>query len=332
MRFHQVLHAALAGVFVVPAVTLTSGDAQGLEQALTRTIEAIESLTGLRTELEPRVSDADGSGAAAASGAATARVARSASGELVGDGFVVGSETSGADTEPRLRLEEAVSFVLGATEAPRGDGPEQDRLLTTLRRDVSRLQMVLDELTSRSPDGKATNGSKADNARPVPVDPGTDLPPTANTTGRPGATGLTTGLDDVARAALLQIQAPIIDPKALDDAHVPAYRTNEGEAYTADALRLGHAYYRAGRYAEGLVILSKREGDIEARYWTARCLEHLDRYEEAFKIYEEVVAHPDAGYLADRARSDLAFLSWKRDFAERIEPQTAPSTGRGVDE
>lgn len=290
MRTNMMLHAALASVFVVPAVTLTGREGGGLEDALTRTIEAIESLSGLRTQLAgPETKDASNAD--------------------------VGSELAPLD------LEEAVSFVLAATEAPRRDGPEQDRVLATLRRDVSRLQMVLDELTSRTP-RPASGGSTAG--------PGS-LPPLPDDTG-PGATTratptITTGLDDQARSDLLNIQPPVMEPEDLDRASRPAQpRTNEGESFTADALRLGHAYYRAGRYTEGLVILSKQTGSVEARYWAARCLEHLGRYDEAAAAYEEVVANEDAGYLADRAQSDLLFLTWKRDFSRRVD---GPVQGRG---
>jgi len=267
MRFHQMLHAALASIFVVPAVTLTSGQAGGLEQALTETVRAIESLAGLRSEMDDE----------------------------------------GPDT---ATIESVVSQVLIMTEQPTLDGPQRDGLLATLRRDVSRLQMVLDDLTP----AVTGNGSGAE--QDGGADPDFMGPPAEDPEAGPP---ITTGLDDETRAALMDIQPPVHEQDPREILRTTKPKTAESDSFTADALRLGHAYYRAGRYAEGLIILSKRPGDIEARYWSARCLEHLERYEEAIEIYTEVVTNVDAGYFADRAKSDLSFLSWKLDFAKRID-------------
>lgn len=284
MRFPHVLHAAMAGIFVVPAVTLTSGDAQGLEQALTETVNAIESLTGLRTAL-----------------------------------------VQGPDEATPVELADTLEVVLAVTEQPGESGPQKDELLTTLRRDVSRLQMLLDDLItvpgsskdSTSPQDSLSNGASLDHS-----DSDTE-------TTRQGLVvpSITTGLDDAQRAALMDIQAPIVQADDYKPTQTPVRRTDEGESFSADPLRLGHAYYRAGRYAEGLVILSRIKDDPEAKYWHARCLEHLERFDEALAGYEEVVAHPEAGYLADRAKSDLAFLSWKRDFSQRVTPAASSTQG-----
>jgi tetratricopeptide (TPR) repeat protein len=275
MRFHQMLHAALASIFVVPAVTLTSGDAQGLEQALTETVRAVESLAGLETEMQAEAAD-DASGA-----------------------------MSGA--ESGASIESLVSQVLIVTEQPMLDGPKRDGLLATLRRDVSRLQMVLDDLTPAVKSDAATMGPEPD----------PEFDEVANLMG--GEPPVTTGLNDETREALKNIQPPVQEPNQREILHTARPKKAEAETFTADALRLGHAYYRAGRYAEGLIILSKRPDDVEARYWSGRCLEHMEKYEEAIEVYAEVVSNPEAGYFADRAKSDLSFLSWKLDFAKRID-------------
>jgi tetratricopeptide (TPR) repeat protein len=125
----------------------------------------------------------------------------------------------------------------------------------------------------------------------------------------------TVGIDDATRQAIRSYPIPLTDlsPRATA---TPGSKGFEPEGFVADVVRQGRLYFRAERYAEALTVLEMSD-DPEAAYWLARCLERLDRTEEAIEALKALIASESASTLADRARRDLDFLTWKRDFEER---------------
>jgi len=223
-----------------------------------------------------------------------------------------------AAVEQRLEAGDAsaIPTVVAATEAPlpapAEDPGARDALLDTLRNDVARLQGETERLE--------TAALTADAATPI------HATPTNTSSGATSEIAATTGLDDALRARLAAGTVPSAPRK--QDTNVAtgtpvatsasgATRAFEQAGYTADALRLGRACYRQGRYAEALAAFELRLDDIECSYWRARTLEKLGRETEAIAGFGAVVARKDAGALAERAREDLEFLQWRVDFEKR---------------
>jgi Ca-activated chloride channel family protein len=75
-------------------------------------------------------------------------------------------------------------------------------------------------------------------------------------------------------------------------------------------LRLASACYRAGEYEKALEALTDRK-DSGSRYWRARNLERLGRFEEAMAELEQVSKAGDDAELASRAKEELEFLRWR---------------------
>ncbi len=225
-----------------------------------------------------------------------------------------------AAVEQRLQSGDASAIytVIAATEAPLPTPPEnpgaRDALLDTLRTDVARLQ------------GEAERRENATLPASAPQT-STSVPAPA-TTAATVEVAATTGLDDSLRARLgaatnrpreQTANAPTIAAATTTaaDSKGSATRTFEQPGYAADALRLGRACYRQGRYAEALAAFELRLDDAECSYWRARSLEKLGRDIEAIAGFGAVVARKDAGSLAERAREDLEFLQWRVDFEKR---------------
>ena len=90
----------------------------------------------------------------------------------------------------------------------------------------------------------------------------------------------------------------------------------------ADPLRHAEACLRAGRYKEGFALVAART-DPSSVYLQARLLEKLGRLDEAIAAVESVIDKLPEGAEARRAKSDLEFFKWKRDFLKRL-PGDAP--------
>jgi tetratricopeptide (TPR) repeat protein len=269
------LPAALAALFVVPAVALQDGSASSLEDSLRRTVLALEALAGLGERIE-------------------------------------GGE------------QEAVGQLLAATEAPLDDEAQASQALSQLRGEVAALEIELDALHAAVPGAlPGHTGARPVDERGLPLIP-------------------TVGLDDQARALLGaaagsasdgSATAPVAGGAAGTGAGQPAgaarpKRSFEEPGYTADPLRLAKALYRQGRWEQALSVLDGRATQPEAAYWRARCLDKLGRFDEAAAGYEALVADPEGGEHARRAREDLEFLRWRREFEQRQETARGQSAGQ----
>ena len=199
----------------------------------------------------------------------------------------------------------AIATVLEWTEPPMLAAEEREQLLVELRGEVNRLQGEYDLVEpGAAPDTEPSTGA---HVLPDPDEPG--VPPAP-----------TTGLDESMRRVLAAIQEPT--PHATTAPVPPAPHARERvsfepEGYTADALRLARVRYRQGRWQEAVELLAK-EADAEAVYLRGRAFERLERPAEALADYRAVMAMPDAGTLAERAREDSEFLEWRQTFTRKL--------------
>lgn len=288
---NTVVNAAVAGVLLLPTLSLTGDRATNLERSLEETLAALEGLAGLREELPARL-----------------------------------------QTSPEERRG-TVGAVLGSTEGPITDARVRDTMLATLRDDVGRLQMDLDRLRQKRRSG-TTGGAANEVAPETAIALQTELPgEPAPETAQPPVVVPTVGLDSGQREGLANLARPASARGRSATERGTGYGTGNGNGnaagtattrleehgFSADRVRQGHALYRAGRFGEALAALELAGDAAEPAYWRARCLERLDRADEALAAYEAIVAREDAGAFAERARNDLEFLTWKREFARRID-------------
>lgn len=211
-------------------------------------------------------------------------------------------------TDTRGRLEagdpNAVTTVIAVTEAPRLEPQVRDATLTQLRTEVAGLQQRLDELQNSERSGTGIGlqpellGSTPLVSSSIPT-----LGPREHT-----------GLSSAQREALGGIHPPNAGG-TIPHSPLLTRKRFEPEGFSANAIRQGQAYYRAGRYAEGLKLLESSSDDPKALYWSGRCLEKLGLFERALSTYNTVVDFPDAGDLAERAKRDVEFLEWRIKFS-----------------
>jgi hypothetical protein len=214
-----------------------------------------------------------------------------------------------ADIDRRLKAGDAsgVDLILQSSETPGLSAKDTDSLLFDLRNGVSQLQQELDEILASS-----AGPSPMDATAVGPILNGNTTPPNTRP-GVPSNGDAHTGLNDAQRERIGDIRppVPVHEPQAVARSTRKSF---EPKGFSADPVLHGRAYYRAGRYAEGLSLLSTVPDDVKAIYWSGRCLEKLEREEDAIGMYRRVIDTPDAGYLADRARLDIDFLEWKLRF------------------
>jgi hypothetical protein len=195
----------------------------------------------------------------------------------------------------------SIGLLLSATEPPALEERARDERLESLRDEVNLLQMELDA---------------ADEPLALAAPPPAALP------AGDGVGGLTTGLDETLRRLLAQdLEHAPLRPSEARTSGTPAVEERpvspEGEGYSADPLHHAIACHRAGRFEEALALLPADSADPEMLYWRGRTLEKLERLDEAIETLGRVASRADLGSLAERARTDLEFLEWKRDFLAR---------------
>ncbi len=193
------------------------------------------------------------------------------------------------------------AMIVAATEPAMAAGPQRDQYLNDLRRDVSVLAMELESVENKRAPREMIQGSHQE--------------PTASFNANGGSAQRTTGLSDQDRQDLSNIQAPLPGVKQSD----PKVTLQiEEDGFVVDPILLGRSYYRGGRFLEGAELLANQSDSAEGLYWYGRCLEKLDRFDEAIEAYSAVLEKSESSYLADRARNDREFLTWKREFQSKI--------------
>lgn len=182
---------------------------------------------------------------------------------------------------PVARVDESPVRTVGLTDG------ELERLVANSRR--SRISEIVP-----GEDDAAANASPSDSGR-APVAPPTPIRTPVPATGPDPAANLGDGE---------------IDPDSAAAAEAERAKRNAAELAFAKA----RAAYFAGRYDRALVEFEALDADPKSKYWRARCLEQLDRLDEALTLYDEVVADPRSGDVARRAQGDADFLRWKVQF------------------
>ncbi|MCZ6597371.1 MAG: CDC27 family protein [Planctomycetota bacterium] len=214
-------------------------------------------------------------------------------------------------------------LVAKVTESPFLEARGRDERLQTLRNEVNLLQTELDALESRS------ISIRADTVAPMApraTMEGTAPPPADGSAAEEVGTGLDQELRELLewtgrpphseRRAPVPVPAPGTDSGSGSDSG-----SGEPVGYSADPLRHAQASFRAGRFADGLALCRRIANDPHARLWEARCLERLGRLDEAIDILSQAVDQLPAGHIEKRARGDLEFYLWKRDFLSKLPPK-----------
>jgi len=193
-----------------------------------------------------------------------------------------------------------VDELLYSTEPPIAQPQEASAIKNKLRDEVSRLQMALDTIESDYV-----------------------LPPITTESVGIEKSKPSTGLTDEQRDEIGGILIPV--PGGKQTAEI---LTEDGTAsferagFTADYARHGRAYYRAGRFEEGIALLRHApDEDAHAMYWRGRCFERVGKLNEAVDAYAKVMENPLAGSLADRAQDDRNFVEWKIAFSAKVDDQ-----------
>lgn len=191
----------------------------------------------------------------------------------------------------------------GMTEPalPVDDPSVQEERLAALRAEVALLDAELAELELASREA-ATPGAQELASDPLP---GSQSSASASVT--------TTGLDEAQRQALGNRMRPTVQQAAAQR------RSHEDAGYVADDLRLGHALYRAGRFAESAAALAQLDTNPEATYWRARALEKLEQAEAALESYDLTKTLDPESEWALRAARDSEFLRWQTDLEQKLQ-------------
>jgi hypothetical protein len=265
---------------------------------------------------------------------------------VLGDGDLSSLSAALRDTEHALdvlrgiesgaaRHGEPAALLRSVTETPIVDGEKRSADRERLRNEVGLLQTELDALDARAFDSAVLVSPAVSSGGSLAA------PPAASNGASNAAPGVTTGLTPEQRTALFGNGG---DPSGADGAAQragtakletppsaaaeprPAAQSTEDPSYSADPLRHANALYRAGRFQEGFALIAKRS-EPEAVYLQARFLERLGRMDEAIRALESVVGLLPEGYESRRAKSDLEFFRWKRDFLKRL-PEAAATDAR----
>jgi len=247
------------------------------------------------------------------------------------------------------------------TDAPIGTPIEREDRLVDLRDEVSMLQGQVDAKRLREgalgaellPTGTVTTYSDEPQAPILGMPPGTGVDTRGVTTGLSetfiralgsGEYGPTFGQPDAQQGTDSTHQEPAAkdSTKSTGDnaqgetnetssegstsSDTPA-RSPEGKGYSANHLRQAKACFRAGRYQQGIDILTAMEANAEVNYWHARCLEKLGLIDEAVVLYQAVEVADDAGDLAVSAKRDREFAEWRREFERKSGIDTTGKEG-----
>jgi len=200
--------------------------------------------------------------------------------------------------QERIQLDPlaGIDLILAATETPQLEERERDRRLQELRDEVNALQMRYDSMRMASDPNRVS----------LPVE---QVP--------------TTGLSPDLRDQLLRSRG--LAPEGADLLPRHAARVlPEGPDYSADSIAQARTYYRLRRYQEGLTTLRNVGDDPIGLYWRARCLEKLDRLEEAIRVLERVVELAPESHEGKRAKTDIDFLTWTGERKRKLPKKESP--------
>ncbi len=194
----------------------------------------------------------------------------------------------------------AIQALIAMTEPGPLDVPDGDAQLQALRLDIAQKEQHLarvqqqrrraesaERLPSASPSPEASSSTSVETAVQQPPAPAAE--PTS--TARPWPT------------------EPSLQERAEADS-TPALLDPE------TAFRRARSSYLAGEHLDAFDRFRTLESSPSVDYWTARCLERLDRNTEALQLYTSIAKDPDATEFAELAKEGAEFLSWKAGLEE----------------
>lgn len=241
---------------------------------------------------------------------------------------------SGLKNKLEVDPDGTIPLVLSVTEQAEETAQQQDERLAALRQEVSLLRMQLDAVENPEVPAAGAAGEGVPNGGAAPPEiastatapsPGAPTPAPAIPSGTT-STGLSPSLRAMLkRSARSRAVNPSLQqkPEPNEEHSKPQIAAN---SYSADPLGQAKASYRAGRFADGLVLLDGRK-DAESMYWRARCLARLDRYDEAIETMTKVIELEGDSYTGKRAATDLEFFQWKRDFDKKLPARSDEGEG-----
>jgi len=215
----------------------------------------------------------------------------------------------------------SIETLLGMTERPIMADRERDEFLTSLRNEVSGLQMAVDAIDSGA-------SQVASSGAPVLTPSATPTTSGNSRSAQPGPFNLDASSTPDAPAFSPELQRALnADPVETRPApQQPVQRqANDGKrdfetrGFSANRLRQGKLLYQARQFANALDVFRSLDETVETRYWTARCLEKTGDQLGAIELYRALSEQSESPAIAKRAASDLDFLTWQRDFYQRLE-------------
>ncbi len=125
------------------------------------------------------------------------------------------------------------------------------------------------------------------------------------------AVGLIAGLTTMGAFSGVALAGDAPAPKAAADKPAAAKPAAKPDKKTADAARKafadGQKAYGAGNYADAQTSFQKANDLIpspQAAYWIAKCIDGLNKTEEAIAAYEKLLADPDVSKIGEEKSAD----------------------------
>ncbi len=272
MKASGIVSFAAGTLLLVP--TAQDGSVATLEDALGRTVQAIEFFAGFEQQAQNQDPDA------------VDTLLRNTESALF-------NEPSG---EARIfDLRDEINRLQIAYDAVLGGDARPDLQAAVLA--------PLSQTTGTNPvpasDEKHTRSAHIANGEQAPTHPFTGL----NASTRSALAAVHPG------SAVIQPAKPAGGSKGTG-AQAKPVSAPDPDGYSADPVRQARACYKAGLYERGLLVLAGEVLTPEGQYWKARLLEMLERTDEALEVYKRVIASDDPE-LSKRAQGDLDFLEWR---------------------
>ncbi len=218
------------------------------------------------------------------------------------------------------------ALILASTEPPLLSDAASDERREWLRRQVSLLHMQVDLMESNRPQSLTSSvpghdpqqsGLAREPAQAVVAEQPRPLTPSVGM-----SAAMRSRMQQLTQPVRVEIgtetPAPSVEAPAPTPKRVPFKRVAvDPSGYSANPILQAEACYRAGRYEDGVALLDGRASH-EAGLLRARGLIRLDRHDEAIEILNRIIAEDADSYVAKSAQRQLEFVSWKKEFTEKI--------------
>ncbi|MEM6672743.1 MAG: tetratricopeptide repeat protein [Planctomycetota bacterium] len=215
----------------------------------------------------------------------------------------------------------AVRAIVDATQEATETAEARAERLSSLREDIARLRLALDDRFADPREVRAVTGLPPSVVHALGLAgraPARDERlPAASTDGvRPivSTTAPTAGLDAAARESLTTEIRPLDRVSSASRRRGGEVLPLEQDGYVADPARLGRLLVRADRSAEAIEILEGAPETPAVRYWLARAYQVRGRLDDALEILRPLSTDVGAGEYARYAERELDFLEFQRSL------------------